>query len=306
MSSGFAASETLLRATCAAREVAIAHGLKVDRCEILQNGSTLVLRLSESLVVRVVQDCDGPRQGTAWFERENAVASHLTKLGAPVIPLHGGLPAGPHVCDGYPMNFWEFVRVIDANPTAEDIGRTLFKCHKSLRSLEWPLPRLGILRETRAMFGMLERRALFSNEDLELLREHLDRTTVELQGGSHQALHGDAHLGNLMNTDRGLLWTDWEDAFSGPVEWDLASVLWNAKFLEKDEAFVEVVLGAYRDAGGAVEGEILRQCWGARAAVMTAWYPLLYPNPNSDRREKLQRRLEWLRGWRDLRRGVSD
>ncbi len=300
MSFGFASSESLFRPTRSAREVAIAHGLKVDRCEILQNGSTLVLRLSESLVARVVQDCDGPRQGTDWFERENAVASHLTQQEAPVIPLHWGLPAGPHVRDGYPMNFWEFVKVIEVKPAAEDIGRTLFECHKSLRSLECPLPRLGILHETRAMFGMLERRSLFSSEDLELLCGHLERTTTELQAGRHQALHGDAHLGNLMNTDRGLLWTDWEDAFSGPVEWDLASVLWNAKFLENDGAFVESVLGAYRHAGGSVEEETLRQCWCARAAVMTAWYPLLYPNPNSDRREKLQRRLEWLRGWRDF------
>jgi thiamine kinase-like enzyme len=39
-----------------------------------------------------------------------------------------------------------------------------------------------------------------------------------------QALHGDAHFGNLLVTRDGLLWTDWEDAFLGPVEWDLASI----------------------------------------------------------------------------------
>ena len=44
----------------AAKEMAIAHGISPDRCDILQNGSTLVLRLTDSLVARVVQDVTGP------------------------------------------------------------------------------------------------------------------------------------------------------------------------------------------------------------------------------------------------------
>jgi Ser/Thr protein kinase RdoA (MazF antagonist) len=32
-----------------------------------------------------------------------------------------------------------------------------------------------------------------------------------------QAVHGDAHLGNVINTARGPLWNDWGDAFLGPV-----------------------------------------------------------------------------------------
>jgi hypothetical protein len=69
----------------AAREVAMAHGVMPDRCEILQNGSTLVLRLGESLVARVIRHVDGPRQGSEWFVRENAVAQYLARQGAPVI-----------------------------------------------------------------------------------------------------------------------------------------------------------------------------------------------------------------------------
>src|SRR6478735_12183521 len=99
--------------TRAAIETAAAHGITADRCDILQDGSTLVLRLTETLVARVVQDRDGPRQGTEWFARENAIAQHLTQHGAPVIPLHPDLPPGPHEHLDYPMNFWEFVTAID-------------------------------------------------------------------------------------------------------------------------------------------------------------------------------------------------
>ncbi len=98
----------------AATETAASHGIAPDRCDILQNGSTLVLRLTETLVARVVTDLDGPRQGGGWFEREIAVARHLAGLGAPVIPLHPDLPPGPYEHLGHTLNFWQFVTSIDA------------------------------------------------------------------------------------------------------------------------------------------------------------------------------------------------
>jgi thiamine kinase-like enzyme len=97
-------------------------------------------------------------------------------------------------------------------------------------------------------------------------------------------------MGNLMNTTRGLLWTDWEDAFSGPVEWDLASLIWNAQILDEDHATVTAI----REAYGPVNETALNQSLIARAAVMTAWYPILYPNPNAERQARLKRRIEWL------------
>jgi hypothetical protein len=275
----------------AATEVLIAHGIVPDRCEILQNGSTLVLRLTETLVARVVQDRNGPRQGTEWFERENAIAKHLTENGAPVIPLHPCLPAGPHERHGYPMNFWQFVTRVEAEPDPREIGRTLHRCHEILRAFAQPLPKLAILSESCAI---LDERALFPRETQKMLRDHLTTSMEVLDGFAHQTLHGDAHMGNLMNTAQGLLWTDWEDAFSGPVEWDIASVIWNARILDQDHDMVDAILGAYREAGGRIDERALHHSLIARAAVMTAWYPVLYPNPNAERREKLRSRIEWL------------
>jgi aminoglycoside/choline kinase family phosphotransferase len=205
----------------AATEAAIAHGITPDRCDILQNSSTLVLRLTETLVARVVQDRDGPRQGTEWFARENSIAQHLTRHGAPTIPLHPDLPPGPHE---------------------------------------------------------------------QMLWDHLSTSIDVLSAHPHQPLHGDAHMGNLMNTTRGLLWTDWEDTFAGPVEWDVASIIWNAQILEEDHATVQAILDSY----GPVNNEALNQSLIGRAAVMTAWYPILYPNPNEERQRKLRSRIEWL------------
>jgi len=275
----------------AATETALSHGITPDRCEVLQNGSTLVLRLTETLVARVVQDRDGPRQGTDWFARENAIALHLTKAGAPVIPLHPELPPGPHEHLGYPMNFWKFVTRVEAEPAPNEIGRTLRQCHEALRLFPEQLPRLAILTES---VSILEERNLFPPATQQMLLDRLAASIERLSCVPHQPLHGDAHMGNLMNTTEGLLWTDWEDAFAGPVEWDVASIIWNAKILDEDHATVDAILASYCDAGGHVDAMVLQQCLIARAAVITAWYPILYPHPNADRQAKLQRRIEWL------------
>lgn len=271
----------------AATETALVHGITPDRCDILQNSSTLVLRLTESLVVRVVQDRDGPRQGTEWFARENAIAQHLTQHGAPTIPLHPDLPPGPYEHLGYPLNFWEFVTRIDAEPDPAEIGRTLRQCHEIMSRFPEPLPKLAILTESIAI---LDERQLFAKPTQQMLRDHLTHSIDVLSAYPHQPLHGDAHIGNLMNTTRGLLWTDWEDTFAGPVEWDVASIIWNAKLLDEDHVTVKAILDAY----GPVDDEALNQSLIGRAAVMTAWYPILYPNPNEERQRRLCARIEWL------------
>lgn len=276
----------------AATETVIAHGITPDRCDILQNSSTLVLRLTETLVARVVQDTSGPRQGTEWFARENAIAQHLTENGAPVIPLHADLPPGPHEHLGYPMNFWQFVTRVEAAPDPSEIGRTLRQCHDVMSRFAEPLPHLAIIIES---LDILRERELFPEDIQEMLRKHLARSIEALSHRPQQPLHGDAHMGNLMNTTQGLLWTDWEDTFSGPVEWDVASIIWNAQILERDPGTVRDICEAYGEAGGVIDEETLHHCLIARAAVITAWYPILYPVPNEERREKLQRRIEWLK-----------
>lgn len=278
----------------AATQIALQHGVTPDRCEILQQANTLVLRLSETLVARVVLDPDGPRKGTAWFERENAVARHLAELGAPVIPMHPDIPPGPHEYAGYPINFWKFVTRSEQEPSPAEIGTTLFRCHELLRSFPDTLPELAIPRESLELLDDLEAKSLFSQEVIQLLRSRLHSSLAHLEGLPKQALHGDAHPGNLMNTSEGPLWTDWEDTFAGPVEWDLASMIWNARVLEQDHALADGILTAYRNAGGEINDHVLQQCMIARAAVMTAWYPILYPEPSAERREKLQCRLDWL------------
>jgi thiamine kinase-like enzyme len=279
----------------AAVAAASRYGVVTDRCDILQDGHTLVVRLNETLVVRVVTDIDGPRQGLDWFKRETAVAAHLTQHHAPVIPLHPDLPATAHQHEGYAMNFWQFVTATSAEPDARKIGRTLYECHEILRHFPEPLPSLAILHESLAILEKSVEKSYFDAATVELLKRHLQQSIDVLAPLPAQPLHGDAHMGNLMMTTQGMLWTDWEDAFSGPVEWDLASIIWNAKLLDDDQALVNGILKSYQAAGGRYDESVLEQCLIARAAVMSAWYPILYPAPSEERVGKLKQRIEWLR-----------
>lgn len=280
--------------TRAATETAQAYGIPPDRCDVLQNASTLVLRLTEDLVARVVTDVDGPRQGGEWFARENAIAAHLTRHGAPAIPLHPALPPGPHEHLGYTLNFWKFVNITAEPPTNEEVGRTLQQCHAILGSFADPLPSLAIIRESIDLLQTLRDKALLPVPTIEMLGAFMEEALQVLGHYPQQALHGDAHPGNLLNTTDGLLWTDWEDAFAGPVEWDVASFIWNPLLLDNDVATANEIVGAYCRAGGTLSLEAMNQCLIARAAVITAWYPVLYPNPNADRQSKLERRIQWL------------
>jgi hypothetical protein len=74
----------------------------------------------------------------------------------------------------------------------------------------------------------------------------------------------------------------------------VASTIWNAQILDEDHHAVQQILDGYCQAGGSIDPQALHQSLIARAAVMSAWYPILYPNPNAERQKKLQRRIAWL------------
>jgi thiamine kinase-like enzyme len=192
------------------------------------------------------------------------------------------------------MNFWQYVQPISGESDPVSVGETLQLCHRILMDFPGTLPELAILTESLALLETLEEKGLFPASTITLLRDRLTSSTQALRGFPFQPLHGDAHPGNLMLTSSGLLWADWEDAFSGPVEWDLASIIWNAKILENDQQTADAILTAYLRAGGRIDPHALGHCLIARAAVMSAWYPILYPDPSPERKGKLQARLDWL------------
>ena len=163
-----------------------------------------------------------------FLVREHDVASALTGLGAPVgAPLPECSP-GRHRATGFVVTLWQR---LDHDPYAEPpgsaVGASLREVHEALSICGVRLPsfRLGLGR-ARAALADDSRLAALPAADGAFLRAAFEDLTARLHSRSwrDQALHGDAHDGNVLATPRGLRWIDFEAACRGPLERDLASL----------------------------------------------------------------------------------
>jgi thiamine kinase-like enzyme len=96
-----------------------------------------------------------------------------------------------------------------------------------------------------------------------------------------QPLHGDAHRKNTLKTSKGLIWTDFEDACSGPIAWDLAC------FIRTSGENPDTALASY---GGELEAEQLEPFFAARDLQGAVWGAILSTR-FADRRKRAE---EWM------------
>lgn len=216
---------------------------------VLADRSNLVLALEpHPLVARVAMATSAARVGMAWLRREVEVSRFLGP--GRVTQPTTRLPAGPHERDGLVISFWDRVEVRDAqDPSAA--GAALAACHRALASYpREALPRWGAWEEVRAIRDRALASPLLDDAERLSLAHGLERAERIVDGASArsasmQAVHGDAHLGNVLATDRGVLWTDWEDAFVGPIEHDLACLRSRAELFGEQRAEIDAALAAY-------------------------------------------------------------
>jgi hypothetical protein len=164
------------------------------------------------VVARVTSGAPGVDPGDV--EREVTVAEHAARAGASVVRPSDLLPPGPHRHDGHTLVFWHYLEQAGKLDAAA-AGRGLRTIHDSLADYDGQLPRAGRADEVRVMLEPFAR-----SDDVELLCELASR---ELPEG--QALHGDAHLFNCIQTPTGPIWHDLETACRGPREYDIAALV---------------------------------------------------------------------------------
>ena len=277
-------------ATRAAVTAAAALGVACAEPEILADGANVVVYLAPSPVVAKVAASTTairPDPG-AWLQRELDLAVFLAAAGAPVMAPSPEVPAAAFPVDGHVMSFWTYLKPADGWPPAEaTIGSMLRDLHGLLRTYPTRLPVLPPLYDVGAFLARPENR--LSTADTAVLEEALSRLTDELEsvaaGAPVQALHGDAGVGNLMATDGGWVWHDFEDSGSGPVAWDLAATTASPR-LNRDR-----ILAAY---GERVDPDQVRVCEQLRRLSLTVWYALYAERlPDCE-----QRAAELLASWR--------
>lgn len=258
------------RAIEAVTDLARELGLHVTP-RVIADRSNLVLRLEpRPLVARVAMATSTARVGLDWLRREVELARFLA--GHPVTRLAEELDAGPHEREGLVISFWALEELLERPADPLEAGRALAACHRAL--VAYPrerLPWLGGWEEARAVRSRAAAR--FSSDERARIDRAWDEAEAVLEGAesrtaSWQPVHGDAHLGNVLGTARGALWTDWEDAFVGPVEYDLACLRSRAELFGEERERIEAACVGY---GEDVDPELVRELGLVRNLQVIVW-----------------------------------
>jgi Ser/Thr protein kinase RdoA (MazF antagonist) len=254
----------------AAVTVAARFGLAAEEPAVLADGANIVVYLRPAPVVaKVAASTTAVRSDVAgWLQRELDVSAFLDAEGAPVVPPSPEMPATTHRDDGHVMSFWRYLPPADParapRPDEETIGSMLRDLHAALRRYPRTQAYLTPLQDIPAFLARPQSQV--PEERKAALAAAYQRLTAELDpAAGQQVLHGDAGAGNLMATDHGWLWHDFEDTCSGPVAWDLAAST-ASQYRDGPR-----VLAAYRDPIDAAQ---LAVCEQLRRLHLTVWYSL--------------------------------
>jgi hypothetical protein len=249
-------------AVAAACGLARSNGLDFVRPIVLADAVNVVIWLAPAPVVARVVGEQGRRRGAFdYASQELKLVSFLAAAGAPVAPPSGELPAGPHEHEGFIVTFWEFIEHTEGRLEPATAARSLRQVHQALLSYDRPLLSYDLFAEVDAL---LADDTLAAPRDLDALRRVRARITVPRE--SMRPLHGDVNLGNVLPSRRGHLWTDFESACLGPVEYDLSALEWEAQWTGSDSRCREF-LRAY----GPYDRELVLRLVPLTAVLLTTW-----------------------------------
>jgi thiamine kinase-like enzyme len=134
---------------------------------------------------------------------------------------------------------------------------TLERLHAGMRQIDMATPHFtDRVEEAQSLVGSRDRTPELGDADRELLSKTLRSLRRAIVDGDapEQLLHGEPHPGNLLRTNRGLLFIDLETCCHGPVEFDIVHA-------------PEEVSEYYPDA----DPELLCQCRVLMLAMIATW-----------------------------------
>ena len=211
-------------AIAAAMGAAIALGLKVDDAIVLHYSNKLTVRLVPcDAVARVAEERVG-----RWAEFEIGLAQRLADTDSPVAALDPRVEPRPYVRDGFVVTLWTYYEAAQSrNFTPADYAHALERLHACMRQIDLPTPHFtDRIADAQRLVGSRKQTPELVDADRELLTNTLRsvRESISARGAPEQLLHGEPHSGNVLRTNKGLVFIDLETCCRGPVEFDLAYV----------------------------------------------------------------------------------
>ena len=159
------------------------------------------------------------------LDRGLSVSRHLAQRGAPVTRPTEKPESGPHRVDDSCVTFWQYESTIDSEVDITQAVNALNRVHRELPHYSGDLPHFWkSLDQTYQQLQTPDSRRFLSEGDHCFLKEVFKRFQhlKSLSEDVLRPLHGACHLGNVINTERGHLWLDFDNVCLGPIEWDLS------------------------------------------------------------------------------------
>ncbi len=270
------------RALSAIMEAARERGLPRSRPRILRDVTNVLVHLEPAPVVARVPITLARLRPATWFETEIRLARWLADAGAPVAPPTAAVDPGPAEHDGLLVTFWDYVDHDPDRVEPEFVGRSLRELHEALAGWQETLPAFDRLDEIRVLLESLRPSPVASEDDLARLRAALGRLPAP-PPADWRPIHGDSHLNNVLWSPEGPLWTDLENACLGPIEYDLACMLW------RDAPGTGQAVAAY----GPYDGPLAERLEPFLALFLAAWtIAVVERAPSAEALAEARRRIE--------------
>lgn len=210
--------------------VAANLGLAHVKPVVLGDAGNLIIHLSPFPIVARVAKLFPGDDSLFWrdvWDREIHVVRHLMELTIPVVPYTRILPPGPYPVSDTWMTLWEYTEQVPMPPLSAQQGVALVTdLAHALSVYSEPLPSLGAWRNVAdaADYLLLHHRG---DDRVSRLVAVYERVNERMPSEVLYPAHGDAHPSNLLATETGWRWIDFEDVSLMPKFWDLASFVGN-------------------------------------------------------------------------------
>ncbi|WP_328997238.1 aminoglycoside phosphotransferase family protein [Kribbella sp. NBC_00709] len=210
------------RAIAAATSIAVSLDLEANDATVLHNSNKLALRLTPCDVFARVAPV-----GEEVAELEIELAQRLSEVGSPVATLESRVDPIVYTRDGFAITLWTYYEPVTPDVSPADYAQALEQLHAGMRKVDVTIPRFtDRIAEAEEIVSNPELSPELADADRVFLSGRLEslRRAINDRDAAEQLLHGEPHPGNLLSTNNGPLFIDFETCCRGPVEFDLAHV----------------------------------------------------------------------------------
>jgi aminoglycoside phosphotransferase (APT) family kinase protein len=246
-------AELVARAKAAATSLAGTLDLPVNDAVVVHNSNKLALRLLPCDVFARVA-----LAGHEVSALEVELAQRLAALASPVAALEPRVDPRVYEGDGFALTLWTYYETVTLDQATPAAYADALQClHAGMRNIEIATPHfMERAAEAVQLVASRDETPALSDADRLLLLSalHGARQQIHSRGAAEQLLHGEPHPGNLLSTQDGPLFIDFESCCRGPIEFDVAHL-------------PEEVSANYPD----VDQVLLDECRRLVLAMVAAW-----------------------------------